>query len=303
VLLLPTALKAGIPNNGVNTIWYLLFAAFWALVWRPRSRTGMAVAAAVCFAAAASNVLVALYLPLVVARVIALPRAREHAASIGWLAGGAVQLFEVLFHSRPHQPTSVLDALGFYGHNVTLPAVAGLHFGQQLTAGLGIAGATALAAFVTAAVIAWVLVRGGAGVRVFAVTALVLGLILTLTPVFVHGAVANIEVTQHTLWASGSRYAQVPILLLYSLVIVSVDAYLRRGDVPFERAGHGTAVVLLVAVLGITWVSSYRYTDLRSHATPWTHVVKRMDRTCRQHPLGSVTTKRDVRIPCSAIKR
>jgi hypothetical protein len=302
VLLLPTALKAGLPNNGVNAIWYLLFAAFWALLWRPRSRTGMAVAAVVCFAAATSNVLVALYLPLVVARVIALPRVREHAATIGWLAGGAVQLFEVLFHSRPHQPTSVLGALGFYGHNVILPAVAGYHFGQQLAAGLGIAGATAIAAFATAALIAWVLVRGGAGVRAFAVTALVLGLVLTLTPVFVHGAVANVEVTQHTLWAAGSRYAQVPILLLYSLVIVAVDAYLRRGGVPFERAGHGMAVVLLVAVLGITWVSDFRYTDLRSHATPWTHIVKKMDRTCQQDPLGSVATQHDVRIPCSVVK-
>jgi hypothetical protein len=303
VLLLPTAFEAGLPDNAVNTIWYLLFAAFWALVWRPRSRTGMAVAAVVCFTAAASNALVALYLPLAAARVIALPRAREHAATIGWLAGGAAQLAAVLSHSRPHQPTSVLDALGFYGHNVILPAVAGHHFGQQLTAGLGIAGATALAAFAAAAVIAWVLVRGGAGVRVFAVTTLVLGLVLTLTPVFVHGDVANAEVTRHALWAAGSRYAQVPILLLDSLVIVAVDAHLRRGSVRFERAAHGTAVVLLVAVLGITWVSDFRYTDLRSHATPWTQVVSKIERTCQQHPLGSVVIKHHVRIPCSAVKR
>ena len=64
-----------------------------------------------------------------------------------------------------HQPTSVLDALGFYGHNVILPAVAGLHFGQQLTAALGIAAATALAAFAAAAVIACVLVREKRGKR------------------------------------------------------------------------------------------------------------------------------------------
>ena len=187
-----------------------------------------------------------------------------------------------------HQPTSVLDALGFYGHNVILPAVAGLHFGQQLTAALGIAAATALAAFAAAAVIACVLVRSGASVRVFAVTTLVLSLVLTLTPVFVHGAVADAEVTRHALWAAGSRYAQVPILLLDSLVIVAIDAYLRRGGVPFQRATHGTAVLLLVAVLGIAWVSDFRYTDLRSHATPWTQIVGRIGRACQQHPLSSV---------------
>ena len=202
-----------------------------------------------------------------------------------------------------HQPTSVLDALGFYGHNVILPAVAGLHFGQQLTAALGIAAATALAAFAAAAVIACVLVRSGASVRVFAVTTLVLSLVLTLTPVFVHGAVANAEVTRHALWAAGSRYAQVPILLLDSLVIVAIDAYLRRGGVPFQRATHGTAVLLLVAVLGIAWVSDFRYTDLRSHATPWTQIVGRIERTCQQHPLSSVVIQHHVRIPCSAVKR
>jgi hypothetical protein len=299
VLLLPTALEAGLPDNGVNTIWYLLFAAFWALVWRPRSRAAMAVAALVCFAAAASNVLAALYLPVAAARVVAIPRAREHAATIGWLAGGAVQLPAVVSHSRPHQPASVLDALGFYGHNVILPAVAGRHFGQQLTAGLGIARATALAAVAAAAVIAWVLARGGARPRAFAVTALGLGLILTLTPVLVHGAVADAEVTRHALWAAGSRYAQVPILLLGSLVIVAADACLRRGGVRLERA---TAAVLLAAVLATTWVSDFTYPDLRSHATPWTHIVTKIERTCHQHPPGSVAIKHDVRIPCSAVK-
>lgn len=303
MLLLPTASKAGLPDNGVNTIWYLLFAAFWALVWRPRSRSGMTVTAVACFTAAASNVLVALYLPLAVARVIALPRVREHAATIGWLAGGAVQLLAVLSHSRPHQPTSVLDTLGFYGHNVILPAVAGLYFGRQLTAALGIAAATVLAAFAVAGVIAWVLVRGGASVRAFAVTALVISLILTLTPVFVHGTVANAEITRHALWAAGSRYAQIPILLLDSLVIVAIDAYLRSGGAPLQRTTHGTAVLLLVAILGIGWVSAFRYTNLRSHATPWTQIVSRLERTCQQHPLSSVVIQHHVRIPCSAVKR
>ena len=54
VLLLPTAIVE-IANSGVNSPWYLLFAVFWALLWRPRSRIGMAAAALVCFAAASST--------------------------------------------------------------------------------------------------------------------------------------------------------------------------------------------------------------------------------------------------------
>jgi hypothetical protein len=301
VLLLPTALKAGLPDNAVNSIWYLLFAAFWALVWRPRSRSAMAVAAVVCFAAATSNVLVALYLPLVVARVIALPRVREHAATIGLFAGGAVQLLVVLFHHRRHQSTSLLDALGFYGHNVILPAVAGHHFGTQLTSGVGIATATTLAAVVVALVVTWVLVRGDARVRVFAATALIFGLALTLTPVLVHGAVASAEVTAESLWAAGSRYAQIPILLIDALVIVAVDAYLRRGGMRFERALHATAVVLLVAVLGTTWVSDFRYNDLRAQQPTWTGVASRIDEICRHQPHGSARIGNGKSLPCSAV--
>jgi hypothetical protein len=301
VLLLPTALKAGLTDNAVNSIWYLLFAAFWALVWRPRSRSAMAVAVIVCFAAATSNVLVALYLPLVAARVIALPRVREHAGTIGLLAGGAVQLLVVLFHHRRHQPTSLLDALGFYGHNVILPSVAGHHFGTQLTSGLGITTATTLAAVAVALVVIWVLVRGDARVRVFTATALILGLALTLTPVLVHGDVASAQVTAQSLWAAGSRYAQIPILLIDSLVIVAVDAYMRRGGMRFARALHVTAVVLLVAVLGATWVSDFRYNDLRAQQPAWTGVASRVDQICQQHPHGSARIGNGVSLSCSAV--
>jgi hypothetical protein len=74
-------------------------------VWRPRSLAGAVVAGVVCFAAASSNALAALYLPLVAARVIALPRVREQAATIGLIVGGALQLPAVLTLSRHTQST------------------------------------------------------------------------------------------------------------------------------------------------------------------------------------------------------
>ena len=44
VVLLPVA-QLEIADNGVNSIWYLLVALFWAALWRPRSGAGAAVAA------------------------------------------------------------------------------------------------------------------------------------------------------------------------------------------------------------------------------------------------------------------
>jgi hypothetical protein len=268
VLLLPTALLS-IANSGVDAPWYLLFATFWALLWRPRSRAGMAAAALFCFAAASSNALAALYLPLAAARVIALPRAREHAATLGWLAGGLVQLPAVLTISRHTQATTIGRALAFYGREVILAAVAGYHGALLLRAGFGLAGATAIAACVAAALAAWALVRGEPRVRVLVVTGLALGLILTLVPVLATGWVASIPLPPGAIYANGTRYAQAPILIIDSLAIVAVDALLRRGARSAERGAQTIAAVLLAAVLLTMWAGDFRYADGRSTARPW----------------------------------
>jgi len=128
VLLLPVA-QLEIADNGVNTIWYLLVALFWAALWRPRTRAGAAVAAVVAFAAAASTSLALLYAPLFAARAFVLPRRpREHAATAGWALGCLIQVLEILTsHVSRLTPHNPLDAALYYAHEVLLPAL-GWHF-------------------------------------------------------------------------------------------------------------------------------------------------------------------------------
>src|SRR5262249_46936705 len=108
VVLLPVA-QLEIADNGVNSIWYLLVALFWAALWRPRTRSGAAVAAVVAFAAAASSSLALLFAPLLAARAIVVPRRlREHAATAGWALGSLLQVGVILTSHqsrlRPHDP-------------------------------------------------------------------------------------------------------------------------------------------------------------------------------------------------------
>ena len=299
VILLPTGM-ASIANTAVNSIWYLLFAAFWALVWRPRSAAGVVIAAVVCFAAASSNALVALYLPLVAARVIALPRIREQAATIGLIAGGALQLPAILTGSRALPTTTLEGALAFYGHLVILPAVAGHHLADQLWAAVGLTTATLIAAAVVAAVAAWACLRAGPRARMFVLAALLLGLILTLVPVFVNGTVANSPLSRIALYARGSRYAQTPIMLIYSALIVAVDAYLRRAGLRFERVAHATAAALLVAVLGTLWVNDFRYANMRAIASSWSSTVARVERSCQQDAQRPVSLGAET-LPCARL--
>jgi hypothetical protein len=284
VLLLPTALVE-IANSGVNTPWYLLYGVFWALLWRPRSWFGMAMAALLCFAAASSNVLAVVYAPMVLARIIALPRFRQHMATLGWLAGGAVQVHAVLTTSAYSRPTTLGRALAFFGHNVILPVVAGHHGAHLLWKGLGLSAATVLAVCVFAAVVLLMLIVGGSHVRAFVVTALVIGLTLCLVPVLIHGDVANILPHVDDLFVKGSRYGQAPILIIGSCLIVSVDAFVRRTGIRYERTAHVAVIAALVAVLGLTWGFDYRYPNDRSTAQPWTRTVVKMTVHCQRYPV------------------
>jgi hypothetical protein len=297
VILLPTSLVE-IANTGVNSPWFLLGTAFWALIWRPRTLAGALTAAVLCFFAASSNALAALYLPLVVARVIALPRLREQVVSIGWLAGGLLQIPAVLTLSRNSQPTTLVHLLAFYGHLVILPAVAGHRIASALWGAVGLTGATLIATAVVVAVGVWACVWAGPRARMFVLATLFLGLLLCLVPVYVHGNVANVPLYRTQLYVRGSRYAQSPILLLYSGLFVAVDAYLRRGGFRLEQAARAAVVVLLVAVLGTVWVSDFRYANTRAIWQPWSVTVARVQRHCLAHPQRPVHVLHVV-LPCS----
>ena len=95
MVLLPVA-NVELLNNVVNVPWWLFFAAFWALLWRPRSWPGRACAAGICFVAAASEALVGPFLPLAAVRVVALRQTREQAPGAGLLLGLVYQAAVIL---------------------------------------------------------------------------------------------------------------------------------------------------------------------------------------------------------------
>ncbi len=126
LILLPLA-PIEIADCTVGSPWYVLAALFFGLLWRPKNWAGMTAAALVAFAAASSEILALIYAPLVLLRVVALPRWREHAVTAGWLAGLLVQVPVVLESYAQHtqRVTSLarpVRALGFYFHNIALRA-------------------------------------------------------------------------------------------------------------------------------------------------------------------------------------
>jgi hypothetical protein len=84
MVLLPVA-SVEMLDNLVNLPWWMFFAAFWALLWRPSTSRGRLGAGLLCALSAASEPLVGLLLPLAVLRLLAAakrpPEAKEEGAA------------------------------------------------------------------------------------------------------------------------------------------------------------------------------------------------------------------------------
>ena len=114
----------------------------------------------------------------------------------------------------------------------------------------------------------------------------------------------------------GSRYATMPIMAMTAAAVVAVDARLRRraiaggGDrIPLVRQSPWarTAVVALVCVLALGWVSDYRYVTGHNFWGYWKPVAERMLSACEHSTSGEITTwtwgHSTITIPCSRLRR
>jgi hypothetical protein len=287
-VLLPVA-QLEVADNGVNSIWYLLVALFWAALWRPRTTVGAAVAAVVAFAAAASSSLAFLFVPLFWARAVVVPRrAREHAATAGWALGCLLQAVAIVTsHTSRLTPHNPVNAVLYYAHEVLLPAL-GWHLSWHLRHLLGLTGATVVVGGLILVVLAAAAVTQPGRCRAFVVTAVATGLVFTaVTSTLAWGGPGQ-RVTVRA--EHGARYATLPILLLDAALIVAAGAYARRW---WPRPRAIAAVAALVAVLAAGWATDFRY-PVRRFAGPasnWQHTSAAWLAYCGQSPAGTITVR------------
>ena len=320
LVLLPVA-PLEIIDSGVNSPWYVLAALFFAVLWRPRSRAGMLAAALVACYASSSEIIAFTYAPLLLIRLIALPRVREHAVTAGWLLGLLLQLPVVaLSYAQHKQRRGALStpgqAMAFYCHNVVLRAL-GWHLSVWLKAAAGYNGATVIVGAALALAAGWAFVAGDRQVRLFATLALVTG----FAQVAFEATVAQGTIFQPPTpsFMAAARYSTVPVVLIAATGIVAVDSHVRRRPLPGEGPVPGAraaalpgvrplvAVGLLACVLGFGWVTDFRYASQRSHAGHWLPYAQDLVAACTRHPAGDVTLNawggHQFTVPCTRIRR
>jgi hypothetical protein len=323
ILLLPVA-PLEIADSGVNTPWYLLFALFWAALWRPRRGCGTALAALIAFLAGASTPMALAIAPLLALRIVALPRIREHAVTAGLAAGLLLQV-PVIASARDSRvdqlarPGGVLD---FVAHDVVLPAL-GWHLDWWLQAAVGRTGATLLVGCVLAAVFCAIAITQSARVRLLVAAALVCGFLLAAAAASLSRWVTVDAMHFHV--EPGSRYTTLPIFLMEAAVIVAVDNALQRardrvraddqaaafGVRPWtgwaRARGATAAVIALVAVLSIGWITDFRSDDGRAGGALWAPIASRWLADCQRTPQGSFQVPSpdvgSVVIRCTSLRR
>ena len=305
VVLLPVA-QLEIADSAVNSPWYLLFALFWAVLWRPGTRAGMAGAAAIGFFTAASTTMSVVFAPLLLARVIALPRLREHAVTMGWAAGCLLQAPYVVSNlggaqSRVAHPASPGPVLAFYGHEVVLPAL-GWHLAWWVQAFAGRNGALLIIGAILAVFFGWVLRTQRGPARVFVVAALITSFLFTVVGAALKPGVTTAPVTEG--FESGSRYTALPIFLIEAAVVVAVGSFICHKQ---HRLRTVAAVTALVGVLSVGWVTDFRYQGWRGNTINWPPTATTWLQACQQTPDGVIhePTAPWTRpaIPCASLRR
>ena len=302
LVLLPIA-PLELVANGVNTAWYLMAAFFWAALWRPRSRRGMAAAAILGFLTAASVPVVAVFLPLLAIRLAVLPRLRENAVSVGWLAGLAVQV-PVIADSYVNHTQRLGGALAppgqvlaYYFHTVVLRAL-GWRASWHLESIAGQNGATLIIGAFLLIVLGWAAITQGRQVRLFTAWAVLGGFVLMVASTAITSYLVKFPpVRSPVSFEGGSRYTVTPIMALTGAMIIAVDAFVRRGIANWAsrvspdttRLRAACAAAALGLVLAVGWVSDFRYVTQRTTDGPWQPIAASMLTRCEHSGTGTIT--------------
>jgi hypothetical protein len=303
-------------DNVTNSIWFLLFASFWVLLWRPATFARAAAAGGFIFVVALSNFAIVVFTPLWLLRLIAIRDRRDAAILIGFAIGTALQLAfswnapaegereEATFlHFSPHWDWSLVPA---YAQRIVGGALGGQRINGFLWVHLGTAQEVVMGAALL--LFAGFSLFGALRTRVVVpiTIAASLGLFLAL------GYRRWFPIGQIFTWPHGSsnalaaHYMVTPTLLLLSALFVQLDARPRLVSLgAWNKLLVGTVLVLFVVSL-----ASFDVSDTSRGSPTWSAALDAGRATCSHTGVAnvalpiapiSIVGSFHIRIPCSEL--
>jgi len=300
VVLMPVAEA---PGTAAYLQFILLYAAFWCVLWRPRTTGTRVVAVTVCVLAAGSSVFAVLLIPVAASRLAVTRRPGELAPGIALTAITVVHGAVALWAPNVQQ-WSAMDpytAAVEYTARVPFGAITGAHGGREVLTSLGTVAVASIALAVLCLYLLGV-VRGDATVRVTMAVCGVLQLV-----VFAVGAATRAELfvcsTPRPCLEMSFRYETAPVLFLLTGLFVWVD-HLAGSWSPRWAPAAAAGVIAVVLAPGI--VAGFRSPHLQAPTPTWAESVREGRRACAegasrysfaQPPDG------DVSLPCDVLMR
>jgi hypothetical protein len=291
-------------DSASYTLWYMLFATFWLLLWRPRTSAGAGMATAFVVLTGLSTPTIWFFAPLAALRVLAIRNGRDLALVVGYFASAVVQLLVVLTSTAEQvKPEWTGDIWSVLLQRVADGAVLGLRLGGELWAILGWPFLIALTILLVAGLFLG-LREATPSVRYLAALAIPIALAMFLFLIY-QRAVATPMLWPADSWnGNGGRYAIVPVLLLVSVILAIVDWSWRGRGREDRRTWWGAGVT---AILLISMLISLPARSVEGRGTPpWSASVDKAERTCAADPGSTVAFDISppgfaLALPCSTI--
>jgi hypothetical protein len=299
VVLTPAA-GVEVLDNVTNSIWFIQFAAFWLLLWRPASFAAACGAAVLLLLAGLSSAGVILLFPVWVLRAIAIQDRRDAVIVAAPAVGALAQVQPLLtqthtFLNAPHWSFSLFPA---YAQRVLGGGVLGNRVASDAWGALGVPFEVLLGAALVV-----ILLLSVVGLSDRAKLLVVVTAALSLAIFVVSGYERGIAYA--LIWAHGhsdesnARYVICPALLLLSGGFMALDERLRLSGSGRWRVAAAGVVVALIALA----LTSFTPADHAFRGTPtWSRSMAVARTRCYQRAASSarlpVSPFGSLRIPC-----
>ena len=291
-------------DSAAYVAWYMLFATFWLLLWRPRTTWGAALGALFVLATALSSPGVWFFLPVAALRALAIRDRRDLMILAAYFLGGVIQI-PVLAANQGDtvDPSWSSEIWAAYVQRIVDGAAFGQELGGSLWAHLGVPFLVALCIAAAAALVLLVRRSGPAG-RWLAAIAIPTSLLLFVVSVYQRAVGSEMGWGPGSFGGAGGRYTIVPALLLVSAALALIE------DSPWKRhwrGGLSLAGLAATAILLLSLVTSFDERDQATRGTPpWEAALKDAAAQCRAGNLPEVMVPTSppsfgMQVPCARI--
>lgn len=283
-VLAPTASLESV-DSGTYVLWFMLFASFWVLLWRPRTTTGAVLGGVFILLTALSTPEIWFFAPLALLRLIALRDRRDALILGGWVVGSVAQVPAYLFSNEPQiEPLWSHTIWTAFLQRVLDGAALGEELGGIGWDGLGWALLIFLLVF-TAVGLAIGLRRVEARARWLAGLGILIAVVMFVFSVYQRAVGPQMAWPTDAHFGDGGRYTIVPALLLVAIALALIDQLLRRPrDEWLPRLGPWLAG-LAILILAVGAAFSFDVGGGAVRGSPrWHEALEAGARRCEESP-------------------